>query len=741
MMWDNIPKEMKLNGLWCAWKLTEKGKIPFNVQNGKMARSNDKTTFAPFGVVMTKLSSYFKFDEHGKNIGGLGFGIFNGFSAVDIDHCIKDGKLTDMAQDVIDYCSSYTEYSPSGEGIRIIFKTNTKLDKSIYYINNHKTGLEIYISENTNKYVTITGNVLIPSNVNEVDISYILDKYMKKNKSKSVTKAKTFDIKDYPNDLKLNELWNTKAPGSGSNESELDLALCNKLAFYLKGDFLGINKAFMVSPYYKSKDSMHIQKWDRNDYREDTLRLSVSGLSQGSSFNEFTLTDTGNAHLFVKKYGEEIRYNIDNKLWMLWNSKYWQTDVHNNIKNYAELVIEEMKISAKINDNEEIRIAILKNVKKALQTGGKSAMIKESEHLYGIPVMNSDFDEDGYLFNTESGIIDLKRKKILPHNKSLMLSKFTPYTVEYEEPKMWLKFLNEIFENDKEVIAYIQRVFGYALTSSTREQCMFILTGDGSNGKSLLLEILNEAMGSYADTSNVDILLEKHNQSSGNLGDIARLNGIRCITTDEAKLNDKLNESAIKTMTSGIGKIVARFLYGKEFAFIPKMKIFMATNYKPTIRGTDHGIWRRIKIIPFNIIIPDEEQDKDLKYKLKDEMSKILGWMIKGCIEWQKNGLSEPKKFKNAQKDYRSEMDVVQRWIDEVCFIDGQYKEKSSVLFENFSNYVKANKEYQLSHTMFGRNLGKKFQKRMFTGTVVYMGIKLKPNNDYILTKEEQNAI
>ena len=740
MIWDNIPDEIKENGLWCAWKLTEKGKIPFDVQTGKMAKANDKTTFAPFGIVMSKLSRYYKFDENGKNIGGLGLGIFNGFSAIDIDHCVDEkGKLNDIAKDVVDYCQSYTEISPSGTGVRIIFKTDTKLDKNNYYINNHRIGLEIYISEQTNKYVTITGNTLIPSKVNRIDISYILNKFMMKENSVAVNK---FDIEKYSHDTKLNELWNSEAPGSNSNESELDLALCSKLAFYLHSDFYAINKAFMESPFYKSKDPKHIKKWGRQDYKEETIRKSVSNLSKEvSTFDEWSLTDTGNAHLFAKKYGDQIRYNTDNQFWMMYNGKYWQPDVYNNIKNYAELVIEEMKMSAKINDNEDMRKAMMKNVKRSLQSGGKQALIKETEHLEGIPVMNSNFNYDGYLFNCESGVIDLKRKKILPHNKDLMLSRFSPFEVKYNKPKQWLKFLNEIFDDDKEVIAYIQRVFGYAMTGSTSEQCMFMLIGDGSNGKSLLLDILNIALGSYGETSNVDILLEQRNQSGGNLGDVARLNGMRCVTTDEAKLNDKLNESAIKTMTSGIGNIVARFLYGKEFTFTPKMKIFMASNYKPTIRGTDHGIWRRIKIIYFDKVIPDDEQDKGLKDKLLKEMPDIIGWIVKGCIDWQKKGLREPKKFKNAQKDYRSEMDVVQRWIDEVCILNGDVKEKSSVLFENFSNYVKANKEFQLSHTMFGRNMGKKFTKRIFAGTVYYLGVKLKEGNDYVLTKEEIEKI
>lgn len=742
-VWENIPEELKNNGLWCVWSLTDKGKVPINAVTDKFAKSNDKSTFSLYTTAFSALSKYYNVNERGQVTGGLGLGIFNGYSAVDIDHCVDNGELSEMAQDIIEYCQSYTEYSPSGTGIRIIFKTQTPLSKDEYYINNSNIGLEIYISDQTNKYVTITGNVLHPLPINEIDMSYILNKYMRKDTVSPVKVMTTFNISDY-SDKKLIELWNTTAPGSHSNESELDLALCSKLAYYLKGDFYAIDKAFRSSPYYNSKDNDHLQKWElRDDYREQTIMKAIQGIREAIANNsEYDLTDTGNARHFVDRFGETVRFNVENQKWMYWNGKYWQTDVYNNVKNFVEIVIEEMKQQAKMSDIEDIRKAMIKNVKRALQSNGKTAMLKEAEHIEGIPVLNGQFDEDGFLFNCATGVIDLKNRKVKQHDKSLMLSKYSPFEVDFKnEPIKWLAFLNDIFEKDQEIIQYMQRVLGYAMTSSTREQCMFMLIGDGSNGKSLLLEIINEALGSYAATSSVEILLEKHNGSAGNLGDIARLNGIRFVVTDEAKLGDKLNESGIKTLTSGIGKIVARFLYGNEFEFTPIMKLFMASNYKPTIRGTDHGIWRRIKVIPFNKVIPDDLQDKDLKYKLMDEMPQILGWIIKGCVEWQKVGLKEPDKLKQAQHEYRSEMDVVQRWVDEVCVIDANCKETSTTLFDNFSNYVKANKEFQLSHTMFGRNMSKKFIKKTYSGVTYYMGLRLKKDNKYILTKEERDAI
>ena len=732
MLWDTIPQDLKMNGVWCCWKLNDDGKkVPYDAKTGKLAKSNDKTTFNSFMTAIGALHKYQGFDEKGKATGGLGLGIFNGFSAIDIDHCVNDGKLSDMATDIIDYIGSYTEYSPSGTGIRIIFKTDTELDKAKHYINNKNIGLEIYISDNTNKYVTITGNVLHHSAITSVDISYILSKYMLKQQAVvTVPSARTHaNIDRYINkDAKLNELWNSRASGSGGNESETDLGLCNKLAFYLVGDYDAINETFMSSPYYMTKDDDHRKKWEvRTDYREQTIKTAIASVGRRDVviIGENELNDTGNAHTFINKYSHIIRYNVDNKSWIIYNGRYWQHDTFFTVKNMAEVIIEEMKQRAFLVDDFDKQKAILKNVNRIYNTAGKESMLKEAQHLVSIPCTNNDFDNDEWLFNTKSGVVDLHTGIIKEHDKGLMLSKYAPYEVSHAEPKLWLKFLNEIFNNEKDLIHYIQKIFGYSMTGSNKEQVMFILIGDGANGKSLLLEVINKAMGSYGATTNVDILLEKKIQGA-NMGDVARLAGIRNVITEEPKMGDRLNESAIKTMTSGIGRIVARYLYGNEFEYTPIFKIFMATNYKPTIRGTDNGIWRRIRIIPFNVVINDAKQDKELINKLTREMPQILGWLIEGCIMWQKEGIHPPQVIADGIKEYRAEMDVVQRWIDENCEADEGYRTKANDLFEDFNRYVTANKEFQLSNTMFGRNLGKKFEKKKSGGSFYYVGLRLK---------------
>lgn len=713
-MFEYIPQELKFDGLWCCWKKTDKGKIPFDVVKGCLAKSNDKNTFYSFKTILNYLPQYLKQDEKGAFLGGLGLGLFNGFSAIDIDSCIdENGVISEMAQDIIDYCQSYTEKSPSGTGIRIIFKSNiNNFDKTVYFTNNHTKHLEVYLDGHTNKFVTITGNALISSEINKVDIQYILDKYMRKKKNAT--------IEDFiEKDKKLKELWNSYAPGSGANESELDLALCSKLAYYLKKDKDLIEETFKQSPYYQSKDEKHKDKWERDDYRLQTIEMAITNCFESSK--NYLLNDTGNAHRFVDKYSENIKYNVDNNKWMIWNGQYWQFDVFNNIKNYAEMLIEEMKIEAiQKGDKEQIR-----NVNRLFNSSGKEAMLKEAQHLQGVPVINDMFDKNDYLLNCGNGVINLHNGEMLAHNKDLLLNKISGASLSKKQPKLFIKFLNEMFLGDQDLIHYLHKAFGYSLTGDCREQCMFILVGDGNDGKSLLLQIIQEVIGDYSCTSSPDLLLDKKTQTA-NLSEVARLKGIRYCVVNELKMGDKLNEAGVKDITSGNNKIVARFLYCNEFEFLPKMKIWLATNYEPRIIGTDKGIWRRIVKIPCKNSLNENEVDKELIYNLREEKDEILGWLLEGCLLWQKEGLKLPKILEETKKEYKEDQDVIQQWLNEYCETNIDYACRASDLFENFKNYCQKNNEFPMSQTLFGRNFSKKFAKARINGITCYKGVRLK---------------
>ena len=715
----NIPSELKMNGLWCGWRLTDKGKEPFNLATGYHAKSNDENTFSAYPVLLNNIHNYLKFDGQ-KQIGGIGLGIFRGYSAIDIDHCVEeDGSISEMARDIIDFCQSYTEYSPSGTGIRIIFKTQVKIDKDVYYIKNSANNLEIYISNNTNKFVTITGNKLSGDMINEIDITYILDKYMKKG---------VFNIeKILAKDEKLASLWNKQAPGSGSDESETDMALACKLAFYLKNDELEIKKYFEMSPYFQSKDDAHKKKWFKG-YDIETIRgankyIGIVPAMQVAP-KKYELNDTGNAHRFIELFGSDLRYNFDNKIWMTWNGRYWQYDVTESVKNLIEILAEKMLFESNSVADMNERIRIIKNIEHIYSSAGKESMLKEARHIAGVPVLNSDFDRDQYLLCTESGVINLREYKLEEFSKSQMISMSTGCEIDRENrPVKFEKFLYEMFDGNENIIHYVHKALGYSITNSTREQCMFILHGDGNNGKSLLLDVVKTVLGGYAITSKPQLLTES-NFGTQNSEEIARLNGKRFCAVEEIKSGDKMDEQIVKSLTSGIGNQVARFLYANSFEFPVTCKIWMATNYEPVIRGNDKGIWRRIVKIPVNVDFTGRE-DKDLREKLLTEMPQILGWLVEGYEMYQLEGLDQPAEIKKATADYRKEMDIVQQWIEEYCECKPSYFERANTLYDNFRAFC-IRRDQRTNQTIFGRNLGKKFRKYNSGEGIVYIGLRLK---------------
>lgn len=283
---QNIPEVLKNNALWCVWKRhKEKGKIPFSPVTGTLAQSNKESTFSDFD---NAVKAY-----HDGAYDGLGIGIFRGFSAIDIDHCINDGQLSEMAQDIIESMGSYTEISPSGNGIRIIFKiSDFAYVKENYYIHNQNIGLEVYVSGATNKFVTITGNAL--NNNAVVDgssaLPAVLDKYMRRP-----AKAQTAPIQpsvpqsniDYleiglKKDSKLIAYWNGNRPLE--SESENDMGFMSKLLYWTNGDVDAAIRAFLSSPYVIQKDDAHKKKLERKDYLPSMINsISLSSTAATNS--------------------------------------------------------------------------------------------------------------------------------------------------------------------------------------------------------------------------------------------------------------------------------------------------------------------------------------------------------------------------------------------------------------------------------------------------------------------------
>lgn len=728
--YSKIPVELKKEKQWVAWTLD---KLPKNPHTGKNAQSNNPATWGTFEQALASCDKY-GFD-------GVGF-VFDGkkYFGVDLDHCLEDD---DLVTEFIETLGSYTEYSKSNQGIHIICKGTLPDGRR------RRGQIEMY---NTGRYFCCTGNVYDEKYTKVVDctetIKVLHSKYLYEETPKVAPRV--FQAVDLSDQEIIDKARNCKTGGvfqllySGqwqgiySSQSEADLALCNYLAFWCQKDAQKMDRIFRTSGLMRDK-------WDKfrgqYTYGQKTIEQAIShcvdvyepqAVSNDTEIalaffgkgqegvaelpkNHYDMTDTGNAQRLRDKYKGNIKYSYVRKKWYYWTGKIWAVDNTGEIKKLADEIINDIKKEAFMEKDEDKQQELLKWASRTASSKGKEAMVKETQHIDGIPILMEELDCYTDYLNCQNGIINLRTGELLPHDSNFMMSRisYAEYDNSGKQPKMWLYFLNDVTNGDKELQEYLQKCVGYSLTGSIREQCAFFLYGLGNNGKSTFLDTIADLLGSYASNVQPDTIMMRKNDSGAN-SDIARLKSTRFVTSEEPTEGVRLNEGLVKQLTGG-GKVTCRFLYGDEFEYEPEFKIWIGTNHKPIIRGTDTGIWRRIRLIPFEVNIPKEKVDKNLKYKLRKELPQILKWAVEGCIKWQTEGLALPKCVDQATKEYKVEMDILASFMEsclEIDYVNGDLVPAQD-LFNLYVAWAKKNNEFEMTSRKFFTEIGKKLPEKV----------------------------
>jgi putative DNA primase/helicase len=461
-----------------------------------------------------------------------------------------------------------------------------------------------------------------------------------------------------------------------------------------------------------------------NSLGDESIFLRVAELEKGL----LQFTDTTNAYRLLTEHGNDIRYNALWKKWIVWNGSRWEMDdgylIHDRALKMIRGIYRELMKTADYRD----RLDIEKHAMQSESARRRKAIVEVASWIPELNVKTDDLDRDNWLFNVGNGTIDLRTGEFKAHDKNDLITRIA--NVNYD-PKAdcpaWKQFIREIMNYNTDLIQFIQCAAGWAITGDTSEQSMFILYGTGANGKSTFLNTIMNLLGDYAIATPTETFMKKTGDQITN--DIARLQGTRFVTTTEAEHGRRISEPLIKQIT-GNDKMTARFLYGEFFNFTPTFKIFMATNHKPVIKGTDHGIWRRIKLIPFTTRIEEDKQDKHLEQKLMLEGSGILNWLIDGARRWCKEGLKTPSIIINATDEYRAEMDVIGNFIKERCFQLPGLEIKARELFKCYQNWCDDHNEHAVSERFFGLRLKEMGfeQKRSMDGRY-WLGVALQEKN------------
>ena len=752
---SNIPDELKQLNNWCVWKFENRNgkrtKIPFNAATGEFAKSNDKSTWSSYETAV-----------NAEGVDGIGFFFEPPYLGIDIDdidddlHRFKQGdKLDNIVSEFNEAFKSYTEVSPSGNGLHIIVKGKIPGSRR------RKGNIEMYDS---GRFFTMTGkNIGKYKDVTEVSeqvFKTIYNKYLPDNTIKYPT---TNNYQENIHNLSeidvINEIYNSKQAKlfddlmKGNYEpyytshSEADMALANILAFWCAKDYSQMDSIFRQSNLYrdkwdeKRKNSTYGEQTlfkainevnniytPKQEKEENPLRYALSHIfdaeKKDKEYPIRSYDDTGNADRFIDRYGHLYKHSYITNKFYIYDGQKWKVDDRGAIRKLIDEMIESIKNEKVLHSEdvteEEAREAFQKYYKKTRGTQSKKNIINELMHRK--TVTPDEFDKDDMLLNVANGYIDLTSRELYKHDINRMFSQIanTDYS-EKMQPAVWLDFLNDIFAGDKAVIRYIQKALGYSLTGSTREQVMFILFGKGRNGKSIFVETIAEILGDYSNNMQAKSLMVKKNDNVNT--DIARLSKARFVTSSEPNEGFRFDEGLIKQITGG-DKVTARFLYAEEFEYTPKFKIWVSTNHKPIIRGTDDGIWRRLVLIPFDVQIPEEKVDKDLKYKLLREAPAILNWMAEGAYMWMREGLELPGKLKASSKAYRTEMDVIEQFIEDECKRVDDGRVKANELYSVYKNWANENNAYKMSNKDFGQKMKEKFKsKRMNTG-MYYLGLE-----------------
>lgn len=431
-------------------------------------------------------------------------------------------------------------------------------------------------------------------------------------------------------------------------------------------------------------------------------------------------TDIANARRFVSQHGNEVRWTPE-RGWLVWNGVRWAPDALNAVNTRAlqtaQAIFDEIRSAS---DKDEI----FRWAKRSQSGRAVRDMLYLAQSFEGIATHADIFDDHPWLLNCANGVLDLKSGVLREHDPRLMMTRLVP--VDYDpdaQTDLWSEFLWRITGGDADLQRFLQMAVGYSLTASTREQCLFFCYGHGANGKSVFLETLQAMLGDYALNTRTETITAR--RDSGIPNDVARLAGARMVAINETAENQKLHEPLVKDMTGG-DTMTARFLHREFFDFRPAFKLWLRGNHKPEIHGTDEGIWRRIRLIPFSVTIPIEERDPDLAGKLLEELPGILAWSVRGCLAWQVEGFKIPAAIADAVREYRSEMDVLGQFIEDRCIVRSNAQVTAKSLYAAYRHWTDRAGELVVNQTRFGTAMTERgFRKDRTRTGVLYHGLEL----------------
>lgn len=375
------------------------------------------------------------------------------------------------------------------------------------------------------------------------------------------------------------------------------------------------------------------------------------------------VTDLANAERFVYRHGENVRYVYEWRSFLAWDETRWAPNDSARIElmeqDTARSIWDEVKDAT-----DAARPRLIAHAIQSASDHRLASMAKVARAH--VAVRPDKLDADGWLLNTPSGTVDLRTGELRPAAREDLITKRTaaPFDPTAECP-LWLDHLATVLP-DPELVTYLQRLIGYSLTGEVTEHSFHVLYGTGRNGKGVTVNTIVKMLGDYGDVTDPETFLAR--KEAAHPTNLADLHGKRLVASSETDSGRRLNEATVKNLTGG-DTVKARRMHQDFWSYIPTATLLLVTNYLPAVQGTDVGIWSRLHVVPFTVTIPPERIDRNLEHKLVAEQPGILAWAVRGCLDWQREGLVVPEAVTAATREYQQEMDNVGRWLAERCEI------------------------------------------------------------------------
>lgn len=405
------------------------------------------------------------------------------------------------------------------------------------------------------------------------------------------------------------------------------------------------------------------------------------------------MTDLGNARRLVSEHGRRLRFVVPWRKWLVWDDARWSRDLTGEAQRCAKAIARELMLAAQAlpddpgdKEGKSKRDGMLAAARRAESANGIRGMLELAGTELGIALSPEMLDRYPDLLNVANGVLELPTGVLHPHDPNLNLSKVTAaaYDPQAQAPE-FVKFLERV-QPDAEMREFLARLLGHALSGRIREHILPVFHGIGANGKSTLVEVVRRLLGDYAATVDPGLLIDRGEVHPTGVAD---LHGLRLAITHESDQGRRLAEGTIKRLTGG-DAVTARRMREDFWTFEPTHSLVMVTNHAPVVTGTDEGIWRRLKIIPFGVVIPPEERDPDLPTRLDGERDGILRWLVEGYRAYLAEGLAEPGVVATATTSYRQNSDLFGLWLDERTLSGAHYWVRSSELYADWARWAGA---------------------------------------------------